>query len=159
MENIRKLTRLVPPSDDDYLFRLGIALYGFASINSFMCEVIARIDPRYSHTTLQNKETGEILDIFRQTLKTLKAGERVPVIHQTMQDVADLFEHLNTQRNDIIHTYPITNGDGEQILHRRKDEKGKYFEVTNGFLDSFISRLHDVSTGLDVIRKQVWSQK
>ena len=159
MEEIKKLTRLALPSDNVYLFRIGVALYGFASINSFMCEVIAHIDDQYNHTLLQDKESGEILDIFRQTLKSLKPSKRLINTHGIIKEAADLFEQLNTKRNDIIHTYPITNKKGEQILHRRKDSKGKYFEVTNDFLDSFISQLHDVSSRLYKIRDLVRTEK
>ena len=71
-----------------------------------------------------------------------------------MQVVADLFEQMNSERTDFVHAYPITNKKGQQILHRR-DSKGKYFEVDDDFLDSFIGRLHDVSSGLYAIRKIV----
>jgi hypothetical protein len=159
MEEFSKLTRLSLPDDDTYLFRLGTAIYGFASINSFMCEIISHINPEYGHTILQNKDSAQILNIFCSTLKNMKSAGRLVSIQQTMQEVADLFGDLNIQRNDIIHTYPITNNQGQQILHRRKDNKGKYFEVSNDFLDEFISRLHDVSIGLYKIREEVWSRK
>ncbi len=43
---IREQTRLSLPADDFYLYRLGVALYGFASITSFMIEIICRLVPR-----------------------------------------------------------------------------------------------------------------
>lgn len=155
MEETRSLTRLALPVDDTYLFRVGVAVYGFTSISSFMCEVIAHIDPRYSHTVLQDKDSGQILATFRTSLSMLKSQKRLSTIYQTMQKAADLFELLNIQRNDIVHAYPITNTAGNQILHRRRDSKRKYFEVTNEFLDGFISRLHEVSSGLYQIREAV----
>ena len=69
-----------------------------------------------------------------------------------MDETANLFEQLNSERSDFVHAYPVTNKKNEQILHRHKDSKNKYFEVNNDFLDSFISRLHDVSNGLYKIR-------
>ena len=62
---------------------------------------------------------------------------------------------MNAERSDIVHGYPITYPEGEQILHRRKDSQGKYFEVTYVLLDSFNSRLHEVSLQLYVIRRIV----
>jgi hypothetical protein len=149
---IRSQTRLALPSDDTYLYRLGIALYGFNSINSFMTEIICHIDGKQNSTELRDMESGLVLDKFRQTLKLIKKNKQFPTIYLTMEKTADLFERLNTERTDFVHTYPITNRKNEQILHRRKDNKGKYFEVDNTFLDSFIRRLHYVSEGLYTIR-------
>lgn len=72
-----------------------------------------------------------------------------------MEKVIDLFSQLNSERTDFVHSYPITNKHDEQILHRRKDSQQKYFEITNDFLDDFISRLHDVSSSLYAIRNVV----
>jgi sulfatase maturation enzyme AslB (radical SAM superfamily) len=72
-----------------------------------------------------------------------------------MEQTADLFEKLNSQRTDFVHSNPITNKSKKQILHRRKDKAGKYFEVDSAYLDQFIKELHDVSSGLYEIRKAV----
>ncbi|NTZ96947.1 hypothetical protein FCH79_16840 [Pseudomonas koreensis] len=37
--DIRGPTLLALPADDGYVYRLGVALYGFASISSFLAEV------------------------------------------------------------------------------------------------------------------------
>lgn len=159
MENqilsIKRQTRLALPNDDGYLFRLGVALYGFNSINSFMTEIICHIDDSQSRIALLDFESGKILDVFRQTLKNIKSKKQYQDIYVVMNETANLFEKLNSERSDFVHAYPITNKNNEQILHRRKDTKGKYFEVDNKFLDSFISRLHDVSSGLYKIRSIV----
>jgi hypothetical protein len=152
---IRKQTRLALPSDDTYLYRLGVALYGFNTINSFMTEIIGHIDQLQNRTRLLDMESGKVLDIFRQTLKNIKKNGLFPTVHVTMNHAADLFEQLNTERSDFVHAYPITNKKGDQILHRRKDSKKKYFEVDIEFLDSFICRLHEVSSDLYKIRAEV----
>ena len=154
---IRRQTRLALPTDDIYLYRLGVALYAFNSINSFMTEIICHIDNKKNRTELQDLESGKVLDIFRQTLKHIKKNKIFPSIYLTMEHVAELFEQLNTERSDFVHAYPITNKNNQQILHRRKDSKKKYFEVDNNFLDSFIVRLHDVSNGLYEIRSVIKS--
>ncbi len=157
LNKIRHQTLLALPSDDTYLYRLGVALYGFASINSFMTEIICHIDKKQDRVKLLDETSGAILDIFRQTLKSIKSEKLFPSVYKIMQQTADLFESLNTERTDFVHTYPITNKKDEQILHRRKDSGGKYFEVDNDFLNSFIGRLHDVSSGLYEVRKVVSS--
>lgn len=150
---IRELTRLALPSDNDYLFRLGVALYSFASLSSFVAEIATHLDPSINKTDLTAKMGGEILKVFQQSVKAAKVT--TPSIGPIGQTAADLFQALNSERSDIVHAYPITSTSGAQILHRRLDVKGKYFEVTNEFLDSFISRLHDVSEKLYEIRKIV----
>jgi hypothetical protein len=152
IKTIRGQTRLALPKDDTYLYRLGIALYGFNSINSFMTEIICHIDNSQDRTKLLDMESGKVLDMFRKTLKNIKSEDRYSSIWTITEEVANLFENLNTERTDFVHAYPITNKDNEQILHRRKDSKKKYFEVGNNFLDDFIRRLNDVSVGLYKIR-------
>lgn len=153
--NIRKLTRLALPEDNAYLLRLGIALYWFNSINSFMIEIICHLDNEQNQTTLLELESGKILDTFRQTLSYLKKHKLFQTIYEDMEKIAIFFEKLNTERSDFVHSYPITNAKKEQILHRRRNSKKKYFEVDNNFLDDFISRLTNVSDLLYKIRKEI----
>lgn len=155
---IRQQTRLSLPSDDAYLYRLGVALYGFNSINSFMIEIICHIDDRQNKTALLDLESGKVLDKFRETLKYIKKKKLFSPIYSNMNQAANLFERLNSERSDFVHSYPITNKKDEQILHRRLDNKRKYFEVDDNFLDDFISRLHDVSGLLYEIRAIVKPQ-
>lgn len=150
---IRELTRLALPSDNGYIFRLGVAVYSFASLSSFVAEIASDLDPSINRTELTARMGGEILNAFRQSVKAAKVG--TPSIGPIGQTAADLFQTLNSERSDIIHSYPITSPSGAQILHRRLDVKDKYFEVTNEFLESFISRVHDVSDKLYEIRKIV----
>jgi len=122
-------------------------------IASFMTEIASLLDKTLNRTSLQGMMGGGILDNFRASVKKVKPSSGI--VYRTGMDAANLFETLNTQRSDFAHAYPITNKEGDQILHRRVDEKGKYFEVTNEFLDSFISRLHEVSSKLYEIRALV----
>lgn len=150
LNDIRNQTRLALPDDNGYLFRLGIAIYGFASLSSFMAEVACLLDGTVTRAELEAKTGGEILNCFRQSLKLAKKNNRK--LGLPGQAAADLFEKLNSERSDFVHSYPITNKSNAQILHRRYDGKGKLFEVTNEFLDSFISRLADVSSKLYEVR-------
>ncbi|WP_270517189.1 hypothetical protein [Lactococcus petauri] len=149
---IKKSTRLAMPEDDTYIFRLGVALYGFSSINSFMTEILCYIDSgQKSNEVLSNDTSGRILDKFRKSRVLIPKNNRE--VRNIMLETANKFEKLNTERTDIVHAYPITGSQEQQILHRRKDTKNKYFEVTNEFLDDFIQRLEEVSDGLYAIRK------
>ncbi|HBP0834738.1 hypothetical protein ACIUZJ_15475 [Pseudomonas aeruginosa] len=147
---IRGLTRLALPADDGYIYRLGGVLYGFASLSSFLSEVAHHLDPLVNRTVLQAKTGGDILSEFRKSVKKAKASK--PAVGPIGRAAADMFEALNTRRSDIVHAYPITNNATQQILHRRLDEKNRYFEVTNELLDEFISKLHDVSSKLYEVR-------
>lgn len=151
---IRKSTRLAMPEDDTYIFRLGVALYGFASINSFMTEILCYVNPGQSRTeVLSDNTSGQILDKFRKSRSLIPKNKNNRKVRDIMLKTANKFEKLNTERTDIVHAYPITGSQKQQILHRRKDTKNKYFEVTNELLNDFIQRLEEVSDGLYEIRK------
>ncbi|MFS0827869.1 hypothetical protein [Pseudomonas phoenicis] len=147
---IKKQTRLALPEDDGYTFRLGMVLYGFASISSFMAEVSSYLDADVDQTALQAACGGVILTAFRKGVK--KAKQSAPAVVPHGRAAADLFQALNTRRSDIVHAYPITSTSDEQILHRRLDERNRHFDVNNEILDAFITKLHDVSTSLYKIR-------
>ncbi|AYR22301.1 hypothetical protein RC54_00030 [Herbaspirillum rubrisubalbicans] len=119
-----------------------------------MVEVASYLDPAaINRTSLQAKMGGTILKEFRKSVQT--AEVHFPTVGPIGRAAADLFDELNSKRSDIVHAYPITNSSNAQILHRRLDTKGKHFEVTNEFLNGFISRLEDVSDQLYKIRKIV----
>lgn len=151
LDEINSYTQIAIPTDKKYVYRLGVALYGFASISSFMAEVTARLDPSLNHSILQDGTGATILKNFQKSVNVVRHVN--PDIGRSGDEVSNLFESLNFQRTDIIHGYPITNHEENQILHRRKDSHGKYFEVTNEFLDNFISRLSIVNNMLYIIRK------
>lgn len=148
---IRKNTRVALPEDDNYLFRLGVALYAFNSVNSFMTEIITHLDSEVNRTELDMLTSGKVLDRFRSVVKHWSGED----ISDPARRAAGEFERLNTERSDFVHSYPITNASNEQILHRRVDEKGKYFEVTSALLEDFTRRISTVSDALYEIRSIV----
>ena len=149
--SIKNSIRVALPAEDTYLYRLGVATYGFAYVTNFVLEITCYLDSTADRTVLSQSTAGIILDRFRQTAKAWTGASIEPHAYRA----ADAFERLNTERSDFIHAYPITNGAGEQILHRRVDAKGKYFEVTSAFLDDFIARLALVVDELYAIRSVV----
>ncbi|AIC46945.1 hypothetical protein [Rhodoluna lacicola] len=150
-DQIRSQTQIALPSDDQYLYRLGVALFGFSSVTNFMIEVTCYLDPTVSRTNLQERMSGEVLDAFRHSVKIgIKSW---PQLKTVGVQTADDYEKVNTERSDFVHAYPITSATGQQILHRRQDNKGKYFEASDGFLDNFIRQLDRVCVGLYEIRE------
>ncbi|MEZ2310503.1 hypothetical protein AB6809_28060 [Paraburkholderia sp. RCC_158] len=150
VDAVRSQTRLALPDDDAYLYRLGVALYGFAKLSSFMAEVACKLDKTLSRSEVEPGTGGAILCNFRNSAE--KVSKSLPEIEPVAQNVVNMFFALNKERTDFVHAYPITNDAEAQILHRRKDSEEKYFEVTNEFLDLFITRLDTVSDKLYEIR-------
>ena len=150
---IRSQFRIALPEDNGYIYKLGVAIYSFAFVNSFLCEIISSINPeKYNLTSLQDKTSGQILETFKVTTDRAKAENRLLSIHEVFDSTATLFEALNNRRNDIFHAYPITGSSGAQILHRRKDAAGKYFEIKKELLDEFIHDAEKLSDLLYQIR-------
>lgn len=153
---IRSQFRIALPEDDAYIYKLGVAIYSFASVNSFLCEIISTINPKeYNHTSLQDKTSGQILETFKVTTKRVKDENRLLSIHEVLDRTATLFESLNNHRNDIFHAYPIIGSSETQILHRRKDAAGKYFEIKEKLLDEFIHNTEKLSELLYQIRNAI----
>lgn len=148
IDKYRKLTRAALPEDDSYIVKLGIALYSFASVTSFLCEIISyNLDASINRTKLQEYEAGKIL----QTLKDIANQREFDDITSDIDFVIAQYEKYKDARNDIFHAYCITGSSGKQILHRtRKD--GTSFEVTEEFLNSFIDDFSEISDRLYKIR-------
>ncbi|WP_016972082.1 hypothetical protein [Pseudomonas tolaasii] len=156
LDDIRRLTRIALPTSHRYVYSLGVVVYAFASVSGFMAEVLCYIDPLLDRNALEAKTGGQLARAFEQGLEKIKHS--APEAHAAGLIAHALFSTLNDERSDVIHAYPITNGDNQQILHRRLDEaqsRGKppkYFEVTHEFMDNFIARLHQVNDHLYRIR-------
>lgn len=52
LSRIKRQTLLALPDNDLYLYRLGIAVYGFGSIASFMTEIASLLDKTLDRTAL-----------------------------------------------------------------------------------------------------------
>lgn len=64
LEAIKSFGRVALPRSNAYLFRLDIALYGFASIASFMAEVTCHLDPTLNRTKLEEQMGAGLLNVF-----------------------------------------------------------------------------------------------
>ena len=135
----------MPPKD--YRELLGTALCVFNSNNSFIIENILHTDKvNYNWYELIDKESGKLNKVIVATI-VLNGG----------QAIADLFSDLVERRNRIIHSFQITNNDGEQILATKTKVKdgNKQFIITKEYLMQFIKDNEKLSSLLYDYRKSV----
>lgn len=148
-KDVRGLTRLSLPESDKYIYQLGVALYGFASLCSFFAEITELLNPSENRTLLEAEVAGTILKKFEKSVEIIEFKN--DSLREICVEVSLMFKKINEERTDFIHAYPTGNSD-QRILHRRLDKKSKDFEVTSDFLNGFISKLDDASMKLYQIR-------
>lgn len=135
----------LPPKE--YRELLGTALCVFNSNNLFIIENILHTDKvNYNWYELIDKESGKLNKVIVATI-VLNGG----------QAIADLFSDLVERRNRIIHSFQITNNDGEQILATKTKVKdgNKQFIITKEYLMQFIKDNEKLSSLLYDYRKSV----
>ena len=100
----------------------------------------------YNWYELIDKESGKLNKVIVATI-VLNGG----------QAIADLFSDLVERRNRIIHSFQITNNDGEQILATKTKVKdgNKQFIITKEYLMQFIKDNEKLSSLLYDYRKSV----
>lgn len=99
-------TRQALPSKE-YRELLGSAICVFNSNNSFIIENILREDnsQRYNWWDLIDRMSGQLSDPIKNTI-TAKAGS----------EIFEFFADITAKRNRIVHSFQITDIDGEQRL-------------------------------------------
>lgn len=135
----------LPPKE--YRELLGTALCVFNSNNAFIIENILHTDKvNYNWYELIDKESGKLNKVIVATI-VVNGG----------QAIADLFSDLVERRNRIIHSFQITNDDGEQILATKTKVKdgNKQFIITKKYLMQFIKDNESLCLLLYDYRKNV----
>ena len=135
----------LPPKE--YRELLGTALCVFNSNNAFIIENILHTDKvNYNWYELIDKESGKLNKVIVATI-VVNGG----------QAIADLFSDLVERRNRIIHSFQITNDDGEQILATKTKVKdgNKQFIITKEYLMQFIKDNESLCLLLYDYRKNV----
>ncbi|WP_144444298.1 hypothetical protein [Caballeronia arationis] len=74
LDAVRNRTRLALPDDDAYLYRLGVALYGFAKLSSFMAEIACHIDTTLSRSEVEAGTGGTIRSKFCASATTVSSS-------------------------------------------------------------------------------------
>ncbi len=134
-------TRQSLPSKE-YRELLGSAVCVFNSNNSFIIENILREDSiNYSWYDLIDKESGKLMKPIKNTIT--KASDT---------QIACLFETIIGKRNRIVHSFQITDTDGEQRL-ATKNKENIQFVITEKYLLDFIKDNEKLSDMLHSFRE------
>ena len=122
---------------------LGSAICVFNSNNAFIIETILRLDIQkiYDWFHLTDLESGRLKPSIQNVIST-KCGP----------DIEKLFEEIINRRNRIIHSYQITNKNGEQALATKVYHKKDQFEITEEYLLEFIELNDKLSRMLHNLR-------
>lgn len=136
-----KYTRQALPSKY-YRELLGSAICVFNSNNAFVIENILRNDTESSYNWYQliDMTSGQLKEPIATTI-TQKAGT----------EIATLFAQIIDQRNRIIHSFQITDSDGEQRL-ATKDRSNHQYVITESYLLDFINSNQNLSSALHKLR-------
>ncbi len=121
---------------------LGSALCTFNSNNAFIIENILRHDEDslYNWGELINVTSGELFSPISKT-----------ITKQSNTKIAIKFENAIHMRNRIIHSFQITDKDGEQRLATR-DKQNNQFVITEEYLKEFIKVNEELSSALHEFR-------
>ena len=121
---------------------LGSAICTFNSNNAFIIENILRNDndSSYNWSDLINVSSGELLAPISKT-----------ITKNYNTKIARKFEGILSKRNRIIHSFQITDKDGEQRL-ATKDKHNNQFVITENYLIEFIKENEELSSELHKFR-------
>lgn len=117
---------------------LGSAVCVFNSNNAFIIENILRCDDleKYNWYELIDMTSGQLRGSVHNVISA-KCGE----------EIEQLFVELINMRNRIIHSFRITNKDGQQVLATKEKmrEGNRQFEITEEYLLEFIDKNQKLS--------------
>lgn len=124
----------------DYRALLGSAICAFNSNFAFIIENILREDPTlFNWAELINLQGGKL----QKNMKEAAISE--------CDEICALFGSLCLKRNRIVHSFQITNAEGEQTLATR-EKNGNQFEITESYLLGFIKENEQLSSLLHSYR-------
>ena len=124
---------------------LGSAVCVFNSNNAFIIENILRCDEleKYNWYELIDMTSGQLRGSVHNVISAI-CGE----------EIEQLFVELINMRNRIIHSFRITNKDGQQVLATKEKmrEGSRQFEITEEYLLEFIEKNRKLSDMLHELR-------
>lgn len=124
---------------------LGSAICVFNSNNAFIIETILRLDvPKiFDWFYLIDLESGHLKPSIRNVIST-KCGN----------GIEKLFEEIINRRNRIVHSFQITNKNGDQVLATKEkvSDGNRQFEITEEYLLEFIGLNDKLSEMLHDLR-------
>lgn len=108
---------------------LGSALCVFNSNTQFVIENLIYNKPSKLWYELTDKTSGKLLEYIRRELTTYN------------ESIADLYKKLTDKRNRIVHSFQITDVDGEQRLcTKTRSLNNIQFVITEKYLTDFITQ-------------------
>ncbi|WP_459524665.1 selenium binding protein [Leuconostoc lactis] len=128
----------------DYRELLGTTIYVFNSNNSFLIENFLNTDfedEKVTWHTLVEKVSGNLSKIIRKNSDA----------SSDLMKALDLFDDLTGRRNRIVHSFPVTNKEEEQIL-ATKDKQNKQYYISKDYMMTFINDNEKLALMLDEIR-------
>lgn len=124
---------------------LGSAVCVFNSNNAFIIENILRCDDleKYNWYELIDMTSGQLRGSVHDVISA-KCGDEIEC----------LFVDLTNMRNRIVHSFRITNKDGQQVLATKEktSEGNRQFEITEEYLLEFIEKNQKLSDMLHELR-------
>lgn len=128
--------------DRKYRELLGSAICVFNSNNSFIIENILRHDfeNKYNWYQLIDETSGDLAKPIKET-----------ITKSSNTKIAALFADIVSNRNRIVHSFQITDEDGNQRLATIV-KNGKQFVVTEEYLYDFIKKNEQLSSLLHEFR-------
>ena len=129
----------LPP--ESYRELLGTALCVFNSNNAFVIENFLNEPVKDTWYQLIDKMSGKLLGHVENQFK--KRGAK---------RVLELFDELIEKRNRIIHSFQITDSNGQQTLATKEKKTNKQFQITEEYLFDFIKTNEKLSDELHNLR-------
>lgn len=135
--------------EDEYLRRLGRAVYAVAYLEWLVFEVIRLLNPAIGLADLAKLPGGQIVKHLRKAAANCIDPETKAELSQLCHE----FGLLYRDRNDIVHARPATTGTGEQRLYRWAPgaEKQAGF-IDDARLDVLVDGSLNLARKLDSIR-------
>lgn len=122
---------------------LGSSITVFNSNNSFIIE---------NYLNIETSNTFDWYSLIDMTSGCLKNSVQLEIKKATNLKIIEKFEELIEKRNRIIHSFQITDKDGEQRL-ASKDKNHIQFVITEECLYQFIKENDELSDMLHKLRR------
>lgn len=112
------MTKLSVPFGPDYVELLGKAVYVFAYYESIIIYLIDVLDPGFLETCCRGKRPLPSSEVGKRFWNAIRSSrETAHDDLKALHDCATEFQKLIERRNALVHAHPITDTDGNQILH------------------------------------------
>lgn len=142
----------LPPAS--YLHALGTAAYAFAYLEGSIIDLIEQLSPGQAigpGMVDSGPTASSYAKMLRQAASSPSA-QLEALLQEQVRAVADRFDALARERNDILHAHPMTAVDGTQRLYRWG--KGRAIELTPDLLFMAASDFADAAVAVTALRCQ-----